>query len=72
MMVVLKANTVLQQTNIRQILFSLFFQDIVGSALILHPPSLFFSRKSDYEKFAKQILDFLHAGGYLQENSDGK
>jgi len=71
-MIVLKANTALQQTNIRQVIFGLFFQGIVGSVIILRPPSLFFSRKSDYEKCVKQILDFLHTGGYLQENSDRK
>ncbi|MEE3719964.1 hypothetical protein V2H45_24820 [Tumidithrix elongata RA019] len=66
--IVLKAGTALQQTNVRQVLFSLFFRGIVGSVLILRLPSLFFSRKSEYELCAKQILDFLHAGGYLKKN----
>ncbi|CAN1210966.1 hypothetical protein TUMEXPCC7403_12255 [Tumidithrix helvetica PCC 7403] len=71
-MIVLKADTVSKQPNVQQILFSLFFQGIVGSVLILRLPSLFFSRKSEYELCVKQILDFLHAGGYLKENNAEK
>ncbi len=65
-MIVLKVGTVLQKTNIRQILFSIVFQGMVGPVLFLLPPSLLWNRKREYEHCAEQILDFLHEGDYLK------